>query len=148
MADHVRKVLRDRVVTLLSALGHGTPRNEPVSPQSEDEGYDVYSDSDTPAEGSVVMGDCLRGDYVLSLRVVCKVRVAGGFADQLDVLIRDAMQAIAADSPQLASLPVLVQRPTVEIERSDETGAPLGVATITYPIIYTISLADTTAALE
>ena len=144
---HVRKQIRDRFETLLSAgatLATGGVYASRVYPLTGTKlpALAIYAGSETSALETMGAKTLARD---LSLIVDAYVRVTDTFDDAIDALCVQVEEAIAADYSLngLAKNTVLT---STEIDLDGEAERPIGVARMTFTIRYVTSIGDVETA--
>jgi hypothetical protein len=136
MADHVRKQIRDAVVTALTGLATtGTRVFENRTHELQDTnlpGLRIYTNDENISTGS--MGSGRLRHHTLDLVVECCSKKSSGMDDELDAMIKEV--TVALDANQGAGGAKFIEPRSIQIDMDGEAEKEIGVARITFEVPY------------
>lgn len=136
MADHVRKQIRDAAAAALNNLATSTTHvfeSRTHELQGGDlPGLRIYTNEERIATESLGVGRIR--EHSLDLVVECCSKKASGMDDELDAMIKEVM--VALDANQGIGGAKYVEPRRVEIDMDGESEKEVGVARITFEVLY------------
>lgn len=139
--SHVRKQIRDALVTLVSGLATTADRvfTSRVHPLAEHElpGLRVFVDDEEIELQSI------HGPGMLQRRVTCRVECVSaledGLDDDLDQMALEVEHAVAGDATLGGIFNGMLTPSAVEVNRSGEGAVPIGVLALVYEGEYEVT---------
>lgn len=147
MADHVRKQIRDAAVAALTGLATSGDRvfenRTHELQENEVPGLRIYTNNE--ASRILSLGIGRRRERGLELVVECCSKKADGFDDELDAMIKEVELAI--DANQGMGGAKSIEPRSIEIDMDGEADQDIGVARMTFDVLYYTALGEPDVAL-